>query len=44
MRCGIRTPDAILAGIRSGSMPCDGAWPEECVEIPARWIEPGKAD
>jgi truncated hemoglobin YjbI len=34
--------DAILGRLRAGSMPCDGAWPEEKVEVFARWIESGK--
>ncbi|MBO2445897.1 CDGSH iron-sulfur domain-containing protein [Actinomadura barringtoniae] len=33
--------DAILARLRQGSMPCDGAWPEEKVEFFARWINEG---
>lgn len=34
--------DAILARLRSGTMPCDGAWPPEQVAVFARWIESGK--
>lgn len=34
--------DAILHRLRSGTMPCDGAWPAERVEAFARWIEAGK--
>jgi hypothetical protein len=34
--------DAILGRLRNGSMPCDGAWPEEQVERFAGWIEAGK--
>jgi hypothetical protein len=32
---------AILHRIRDGSMPCDGAWPEERVDVLERWIEAG---
>jgi hypothetical protein len=34
--------DAILDRLRSGSMPCDGAWPAEQVAVFARWLEAGK--
>jgi hypothetical protein len=34
--------DPILARLRNGSMPCDGAWPEEQVELFEDWIEAGK--
>jgi truncated hemoglobin YjbI/CDGSH-type Zn-finger protein len=33
--------DAILSQVRAGSMPCDGAWPAEKVEVFARWIAGG---
>ena len=33
--------DAILARIRDGSMPCDGAWPDQHVAVLARWIDEG---
>ena len=36
--------DAILARLRAGSMPCDGAWPEGQVDLFARWIDSGMAD
>ena len=32
---------AILARLRSGTMPCDGAWPESQVDAFQRWIEAG---
>jgi len=32
---------AILGRLRSGSMPCDGAWPEEQVDVFSRWTETG---
>ena len=35
--------DAILDRLRAGTMPCDGAWPEEQVALFARWAETGKA-
>jgi hypothetical protein len=34
--------DAILARLRSGTMPCDGAWPQAQVDLFERWIESGK--
>ena len=34
--------DAILGRLRNGSMPCDGAWPDEQVTSFERWIETGK--
>jgi len=32
---------AILERLREGSMPCDGEWPEEQVELFQRWTETG---
>jgi hypothetical protein len=34
--------DRILERVRRGSMPCDGAWPPERVELFERWIQTGK--
>jgi hypothetical protein len=34
--------DAILAVLRAGTMPCDGAWPQGDVELFERWITDGK--
>jgi hypothetical protein len=34
--------DAILAKLREGSMPCDGAWPPEQIETFERWVAAGK--
>jgi hypothetical protein len=34
--------DAILGALRSGKMPCDGAWPADQVEKLQRWIDAGK--
>lgn len=31
--------DAILRRLRNGSMPCDGAWPNEKIDVFARWVE-----
>ena len=38
-----RNADAILARLQAGSMPCDGAWPAEKVDVFRRWVEAGKA-
>jgi CDGSH-type Zn-finger protein/truncated hemoglobin YjbI len=35
--------EAILTRLGNGSMPCDGAWPAERVEVFARWVNTGKA-
>jgi hypothetical protein len=34
--------DAILDRLQDGTMPCDGAWPSEQVDIFRRWAEGGK--
>jgi len=34
--------DDILGRLRDGSMPCDGAWPEERVALFQDWIEAGE--
>ena len=34
--------DAILGAVKTGSMPCDGAWPAEQVELFERWVASGK--
>ena len=31
----------ILARLRDGTMPCDGAWPQEKIEVFRRWTESG---
>ena len=31
----------ILERLRNGTMPCDGAWPEEKIEVFRRWTESG---
>lgn len=33
--------DAILGVLEAGSMPCDGAWPEDQVETFRTWVEAG---
>jgi len=35
---------AILERLRNGSMPCDGAWPQERVDVFERWIASGKPE
>jgi hypothetical protein len=34
----------ILKRLDNGSMPCDGAWPREKVDLFRRWIDSGTAD
>jgi hypothetical protein len=34
--------DDILSQLEAGTMPCDGAWPEEQVDLVRGWIESGK--
>jgi hypothetical protein len=34
--------DAILERLRAGTMPCDGAWPAEQVDVFERWTTGGK--
>ena len=36
-----RHSDAILARLRDGTMPCDGAWPDEQVALLQRWVDAG---
>jgi hypothetical protein len=36
--------DAILERLRNGSMPCDGAWPQEKIDAFQRWVESGMSD
>jgi hypothetical protein len=33
---------AILARLQSGTMPCDGAWPQDRVETFQKWVDDGK--
>ena len=37
-----RYADAILARLRDGTMPCDGAWPQAQVDLFQRWVENAK--
>jgi hypothetical protein len=34
--------DEILTRVQEGTMPCDGAWPEERVQTFERWVLAGK--
>jgi hypothetical protein len=34
--------DRILERLRGGTMPCDGAWPTQQVEVFERWVRGGK--
>jgi hypothetical protein len=34
--------DRVLDRLRRGSMPCDGAWPPQQVEVFERWVRGGK--
>jgi hypothetical protein len=33
----------VLERVKNGSMPCDGAWPPEQVEVLQRWVDSGTA-
>jgi hypothetical protein len=33
--------DAIVGALRSGQMPCDGAWPDSEIDKLQRWIDQG---
>ena len=33
--------EKILARVSDGSMPCDGAWPEERIELFRGWVDGG---
>ena len=35
--------DAIVGALRSGKMPCDGAWPASQVDTFQHWMDTGKA-
>jgi len=34
--------DAIFGRLQAGTMPCDGAWPAERVDVFRRWVDAGK--
>jgi hypothetical protein len=36
--------DAIAEQVKNGSMPCDGAWSSERVELFERWVEQDKPE
>jgi hypothetical protein len=36
--------DAIVDRLKNGSMPCDGPWPAERIQLFERWIENGKPE
>jgi len=37
----VENADAIVGSLRSGQMPCDGAWPEYQVKKLQEWIDAG---
>jgi len=37
----VANKDAILDQVAAGSMPCDGAWPDERVDVFRSWIADG---
>jgi hypothetical protein len=37
-----KNADAILSRLENGSMPCDGEWPPEKVDVFRRWVKSGK--
>jgi len=37
----VRNSDAILERLRDGTMPCDGAWPDEQIAVFQEWVEAG---
>ena len=39
----VANEDAIAERLSEGTMPCDGAWPKDQVELFRRWIEDGSA-
>ena len=38
----VENADAIVGSLRSGQMPCDGAWPDAQVDKLQQWIDLGK--
>ena len=38
----VENSDAIVGALRSGKMPCDGAWPAAQVKKLQQWIDSGK--
>jgi hypothetical protein len=39
----VENADAILGVLEGGSMPCDGAWPEDDIETFRSWTQAGSA-
>ena len=37
----VENADAIAGSLRSGQMPCDGAWPSDHVDKLQQWIDAG---
>jgi hypothetical protein len=37
----VEKADAVVGALRSGQMPCDGAWPAEQVDKLQQWIDAG---
>jgi len=37
-----KNADAILSRLEDGSMPCDGEWPKDKVDLFRRWVKSGK--
>lgn len=36
-----RNSDAIVDRLRDGTMPCDGAWPDEQIAVFQAWVDAG---
>jgi hypothetical protein len=34
---------AIVAQLRAGTMPCDGAWPADRVDVLQKWVDTGES-
>ena len=39
----VANADAIASRLGDGTMPCDGAWPADRVELFQRWVDEGTA-
>jgi len=37
----VQNSDAILDRLRAGTMPCDGAWPDEQIAVFQEWVAAG---
>ena len=37
----VENAEAIVGSLRSGQMPCDGAWPESQIEKLQQWVDAG---